>query len=741
MKETILMVKEGERITLPPSPSKEGYVFKGWFYDEEGKEPFDGTKKVDSDLRLYAMYEVDDVILISDVESFLSMRNDGHYRLKSSLDFKGRKIAPIGTYENPFSGTFDGNGFTISNFQVENGKFCSLFGYVTGTIKNVRVNADMMIKAESTCYASPLISYLSFGTVINCTSSGVYNITSSSMIEGSYFGGIVARSEYGKIENCFSSVSVSNNSKGSTYTGGIVGYQGSSDTETASIKNCYFDQGTLQSSATEDTGSVYLGGVVGYSFGVVENCFSVTGTIQGRVSSYQGFVGGVVADNNGGEVRNCFSSVDVSIVSTSGNTFRGAVCGRNFKSVLKENNGTMENCFGFEGQMVSCSSEETIKSRHLKQNVPLVTLENVSKASWYKEVLGYSSFLIKDGYYPCYQSEFRRISTDLRKGTPGNPISVSSVDDLKGIQMNQSYRLEADISLKGIYWNPLGTYTSPFFGSFDGNNHSITDISVSQKGFNSLFGYVNGIIKNLKTTYSIDDICDSDMVQYYGGIASFAEKSYIDNCYSKSEIDATAKGIIAGGLIGYSEESIISRCYSDSIIKMNSLTPSSYAGGLLGINQNGSVLSSRSESEITSSSETISSIGGLIGKNEGKAEKTYSLGKLVVEQGETIHLGGIAGQNKEGKIKDSYSFMEFDKKMNASMLLEGGICGLNTGRVSNVYYHNKSVRYSFGSSVVDSDVHNMNEDEIRNLQALYDYGFYHDEESNLTRLISERKAV
>lgn len=50
-------VKDGEKVSEPSVPQKEGYIFKGWYIDNDFTKVYDFTKKVTSDLTLYAKWE------------------------------------------------------------------------------------------------------------------------------------------------------------------------------------------------------------------------------------------------------------------------------------------------------------------------------------------------------------------------------------------------------------------------------------------------------------------------------------------------------------------------------------------------------------------------------------------------------------------------------------------------------------------------------------------------------------
>ena len=162
---------------------------------------------------------------------------------------------PIGNYENRYTGTFDGNGHTITGLivnQKERGNV-GLIGYLGSggkvqnlTLENVNLNGNL--------YVGGVVGYSNNGTVTACTASGSIN--------------------------------------GKEYVGGIVGsnYLGT-------VTACYNTSSTVN-------GSYLIGGVVGQNNkGIVTACYNASGSIYG-----EGTVGGVVGDNYTSTVTACYWS-------------------------------------------------------------------------------------------------------------------------------------------------------------------------------------------------------------------------------------------------------------------------------------------------------------------------------------------------------------------------------------------------------------------------------------------------
>ena len=65
-----------------------------------------------------------------------------YYKLGVNIDLTDFEFTPIGSQAAPFTGNIDGTGYTITNLTYDNesGENVGLFGYNTGTIKNLTVD-------------------------------------------------------------------------------------------------------------------------------------------------------------------------------------------------------------------------------------------------------------------------------------------------------------------------------------------------------------------------------------------------------------------------------------------------------------------------------------------------------------------------------------------------------------------------------------------------------------------------
>lgn len=277
----------GDPITLPDGDYTFSCKAVG-FYDYEGKFSVNGGNiTVDFKMEVRTTWDgtvsttapelVDGVYQIASAEElawFAKQVNDGNKAINAKLlcdinindEFSSNKWTSIGeTYDNQFTGTFDGNGKTVKGLD------CSLFGF----------NGEgSMVK--------------------NVTVTGSYIVTEANI---SNIGGICLTS-YGSFENCVNYMEVSTTWQ---RIGGIVGIL----YNTGSIKNCA-NYGHIYSSHNTSeyikNSYTYLGGIVGYAYGEVSGCANY-GKVENTAKSYGG-VGGIVGVSES-SVSDCYNMGEV----------------------------------------------------------------------------------------------------------------------------------------------------------------------------------------------------------------------------------------------------------------------------------------------------------------------------------------------------------------------------------------------------------------------------------------------
>ena len=194
------------------------------------------------------------------------------YELVADIDLTGMDWQPIGSFDEPFSGVFKGNGHKISNLTIRgsNTAGTGLFAAIGdgGRVENVGLmNVDISGRSN----VGSIAGY-NFGTIINSHADG------SLVAMDDYAGGLVGRNNRGTIVNSYANVDVQANVN---HAGGLVGWTEAN----GSIVNSY---------ATGDvrTSSGFAGGLVGSNdtSAEIHNSYAI-----GDVRTNSGFVGGLTA--------------------------------------------------------------------------------------------------------------------------------------------------------------------------------------------------------------------------------------------------------------------------------------------------------------------------------------------------------------------------------------------------------------------------------------------------------------
>lgn len=271
-------------------------------------------------------------------------------------------------------------------------------------------------------------------------------------------------------------------------------------------------------------------------------------------------------------------------------------------------------------------------------------------------------------------------------GTQGNPFQIETAAQLayfaKTVNEGEAYLhkyivLTADIDLANKEWTPIGNYSNPFKGNFNGDNHTVTGIQISgELDRVGLFGEcikfnVNSAIKNITVKDSV--ICG---INFVGAIVGYAEGINIENCRSIGNTinGKTDVGGICGKIGGYSVGKV-SQCYNSSKV-----TGRVRVGGIAGMG--GIAENCLNTGEIMIIDKAYqSACGGIFGifdDTTASASITACVNLGKVSGGESF--GGIVGRTDSestGHISNCYYNMDaitggFDA---GTALTAGQLCG------------------------------------------------------------------
>ncbi len=298
----------------------------------------------------------------------------------------------------------------------------------------------------------------------------------------------------------------------------------------------------------------------------------------------------------------------------------------------------------------------------------------------------------ESGTIKYFASQFSTYSIVLLE-LESDYIEIWTVDDLEKINtdyksLHENYKLMQDIDLTGVAWEPIGKGWEqdyhPFGGSFDGNNHTISNLSLtpgqakSDRYCYGLFGGVDGgEIKNLNLeNIEFIGLNDSaDRITYLGGICGRVQRadSIIENCKVSGRIENCNAGRV-GGIAGVMEGGTVQNCISDV-----NITDSSGEGSFAGIT-------------IIDGNATVT---GCINKGNISTKSNYSAGIAVCESGnyryrieDCINEGNLAGGEYIGGIRGGRSIRnmqgEIVRCINRGDIMPDGKSGSVGGIVSEL---------------------------------------------------------
>lgn len=203
--------------------------------------------------------------------------------LTDDIDLGGELFTPIGKDFHEFSGSFDGQGHTISGLNVT-AQYAGLFGSIKDAeIKNVIIQGTVTA-AGSNSYAAG-IAAVAKGSSNSITGCGNETTVSSDYYAAGILGSNFNSSTTTPITGCYNSGSVSGKSRAA----GILAY----DNGKASISDCY-NIGTITSSDN-------AGGIRAHytsMAGSIQNCYNA--------SSVTGNSAGAIAPGGNNTLKNCF---------------------------------------------------------------------------------------------------------------------------------------------------------------------------------------------------------------------------------------------------------------------------------------------------------------------------------------------------------------------------------------------------------------------------------------------------
>ena len=300
----------------------------------------------------------------------------------------------------------------------------------------------------------------------------------------------------------------------------------------------------------------------------------------------------------------------------------------------------------------------------------------------------------------------------IGEGTVDSPYTLSSIPELVYLaeQVNQGedyegayFKLTDDVDLNGVEWTPIGYTQSgaialgkPFRGTFDGNNKTISNLSINTTDTKLMVGFIGhnrGTVKDLAI--------ENATIEGGSNAGAFVgqNQGLLENCHVSGTTSISSSGD-AGALVGSNnleDDGIaeIRECSVTGTVEISITGNNTRAGGLVGYNYGGTITASTFSGKLDNKSTvqnlTIGGIAGYTGSNKsnvvnGGIIACYAACEL---SGSCLYAGGIAGQNSAGRVVACYSVIKGFPNQNGGGIIGRNVYG-NREIITACYWEKKS---------------------------------------------------
>ncbi|MDR1860952.1 MAG: hypothetical protein LBR06_08560 [Bacteroidales bacterium] len=255
----------------------------------------------------------------------------------------------------------------------------------------------------------------------------------------------------------------------------------------------------------------------------------------------------------------------------------------------------------------------------------------------------------------------------FRDSVGGNiPIgSVGELQLLKDLPRDRKYqfRQDADIDLMNIAWSPVGSFSAPFTGIFDGTGYTVSNLKVSvTTPYCGLFGCLSQSVQLIGISISSGQISGD---YYVGALCGYNDGGLISRC---TNVGAVVGNTGVGGICGYNAGTV-SGCNNSGVVSARQ-----DVGGICAFNDNGGGVAACTNSGTIQGENVVS---GICGRNnvDGIITGCTNSGTLLSNAG--VSMGGICAENYGKPISASHNTgaITGDSQI-------GGICGKNTTAIN-----------------------------------------------------------
>ncbi len=533
---------------------------------------------------------------------------------------------PIGTADNPYTGTFDGKGYTISNLTItvtDDG--------VVGLIANLGAEGSLTdVTVKGACTITTAAHLVGVSALVN--SGKIYagtDITIGGDIDMSSVNGYTP---IGNDENPYTGTFDGDNHKISNLNIIGEGKAGLFGTNGGTVKDVNIDGINIEGGTT-------VGAIAGDNQGAISKCTvsgiaasgnSVKGLIAAGIAGFNsgtvteckvtdvgitsnGYCGGIVAQNlDEASITKCIVNGSTTI---TGGSATGGIVGYNDGGTI---GGSAENANRIYIDPTTGITDAICGSNNIVNSSGIVSYNYVDDSAM---ATGYVSSTDDEGNttYTVYTAKgLRAISTDINGGT--------IADDGNGM----TFKLGVDIDFGVESYNPIDVFKGTFNGAKPDGKTSYTISNLIIKGGEKigLIGENKGKVMNV---ILIDAKIEGS--NYVGAIVGYNDSGEIKYCKVSGGTVSGSKYV--GAIAGYKNDGVI----NNSNVSNCTVSGSEYVGATAGYQYLGKIFYGNASGGTVSGSKYI---GGIVGGNQ--SEVKYGIVSGVTIKGDDT-VGGIVGYN------------------------------------------------------------------------------------------------
>lgn len=385
------------------------------------------------------------------------------------------------------------------------------------------------------------------------------------------------------------------------------------------------------------TGKTQCGGIVGESQGTIENCH-VTSTVEIHLAQGVAHNIGGIAGSSTKKISGCTSAVTISHTSNIDKYNLGGIVG--YAQAPVENNFVI-------GATIPASTGNDLSNRYGAIVGKLFDGGSLKNNYYTNCTVAGTANATDVGCYNADVTEANGAVSDvlwgLSDGTDGsetNPYIIKTTGGLAYLALKVNggidtyngkfFKLGDDITYDKTVENnftPIGKLNKGFYGSFDGQGHTISGINInnSTPEYLGVFGNLEGKVNNL----------------------------VVSNC---SIVGSQNIGAIAGRFIKGINESDISGTIENCSVSNVTLKGKNYIGGIAGTSEKGTIIGCASAATITgtgSGGNQAKWLGGIVGKTSDNSVLTNNLFTGTISDNREDYIGAIVGEKDSGTLTNN----------------------------------------------------------------------------------------